>query len=142
MDWSFAIKVLYGEQYQGKCDVYSGKWASKYRRNSPATSIAVYPYYSWITSTKCPSFTITTLKDIFTNLTTLLSQASDLRVLRNQTNTAVSTCQQKRTDQRAHIFAQSLMSHRACCHTCYTIQLMHYSHFKTQQLQHLKSIIC
>jgi hypothetical protein len=27
--------------------------------------------------------------------------------------------------------SESLMSHRACCHTCYTIQLMHYSHFKT-----------
>jgi len=25
---------------------------------------------------------------------------------------------------------------------CYTIQLMHYSHFKTQSLQHLKSIKC
>jgi len=25
----------------------------------------------------------------------------------------------------------SLMTHRACCHTCYTIQLVHYSHFKT-----------
>jgi hypothetical protein len=24
------------------------------------------------------------------------------------------------------------MSHRACCHTRYTIQLMHYSHLKTQ----------
>jgi len=34
------------------------------------------------------------------------------------------------------------MSHRACCHTCYTIQLMHCSHFKTQSLQHLKSIKC
>ena len=34
------------------------------------------------------------------------------------------------------------MSHRACCHTCYTIQLMHYSHFKTQSLQHLKPIKC
>ena len=32
------------------------------------------------------------------------------------------------------------MSHRACCHTCYTIQLMHYSHFKTHSLQHLKPI--
>jgi hypothetical protein len=28
----------------------------------------------------------------------------------------------------------SLMSHRACCHTCYTIQLMHYSHFKAHSL--------
>jgi hypothetical protein len=28
----------------------------------------------------------------------------------------------------------SLMSHRACRHTCYTIQLMHYSHFKTNSL--------
>ena len=36
----------------------------------------------------------------------------------------------------------SLMSHRACCHTCYTIQLMHYSHFKTQSLQNLKPIKC
>ena len=36
----------------------------------------------------------------------------------------------------------SLMSHRACCHTCYTIQLMHYSHFNTQSLQHLKPIKC
>ena len=37
----------------------------------------------------------------------------------------------------------SLLSHRAaCCHTCYTIQLMHYSHFKTQSLQHLKPIKC
>jgi hypothetical protein len=26
--------------------------------------------------------------------------------------------------------------------TCYTIQLMHYSHFKTQSLQHLKLIKC
>ena len=26
--------------------------------------------------------------------------------------------------------------------TCYTIQLMHYSHFKTQSLQHLKPIKC
>jgi hypothetical protein len=25
---------------------------------------------------------------------------------------------------------------------CYTIQLMHYSHFKTQSLQHLKPIKC
>ena len=33
-----------------------------------------------------------------------------------------------------------LLSHRACCHTCYTIQLMHYSHFKIQSLQHLKPI--
>jgi hypothetical protein len=32
------------------------------------------------------------------------------------------------------------MSHRACCHTCYTIQLMHYSHLKTHSLQHLKPI--
>ena len=39
--------------------------------------------------------------------------------------------------------AQSLMSHRAaCCHTCYTIQLRHYSHFKTHSLQHLKPIKC
>jgi hypothetical protein len=39
---------------------------------------------------------------------------------------------------------RSLMSHRACCHTCYTIQLMHYSHFKsaTQSLHHLKPIKC
>ena len=35
-----------------------------------------------------------------------------------------------------------LMSHRASCHTCYTIQLMHYLHFKTQLLQHLKPIKC
>ena len=34
-----------------------------------------------------------------------------------------------------------LMSHCACCHTCYTIQLMHYSHFKTHSLQHLKPIL-
>jgi hypothetical protein len=34
------------------------------------------------------------------------------------------------------------MSHRACCHTCCTVQLMHYSHFKTQSLQHLKPIKC
>jgi len=34
------------------------------------------------------------------------------------------------------------MSHRACCHTCYTVQLMHYSHIKTQSLQHLKPIKC
>jgi len=26
--------------------------------------------------------------------------------------------------------------------TCYAIQLMHYSHFKTQSLQYLKSIKC
>jgi len=25
---------------------------------------------------------------------------------------------------------------------CYTIQLMHYSHFKTQSIQHLKPIKC
>ena len=31
---------------------------------------------------------------------------------------------------------KGLMSHRACCYTCYTIQLMHYSHFKTHSLQH------
>jgi len=37
---------------------------------------------------------------------------------------------------------RSLLSHRACCHTCYTIQLMHYSHFKTHSLQHLKPIKC
>ena len=36
----------------------------------------------------------------------------------------------------------SLMSHRACCHTCYTIQLMHYSRFKTHSVQHLKPIKC
>jgi len=36
----------------------------------------------------------------------------------------------------------SLISHRACCHTCYTIQLMHYSHCKTHSLQHLKPIKC
>jgi hypothetical protein len=36
----------------------------------------------------------------------------------------------------------SLMSHHACYHTCYTTQLMHYSHFKTQSLQHLKPIKC
>jgi len=30
----------------------------------------------------------------------------------------------------------------ACCHTCYTTQLMHYSHFKAQSLQHLKPIKC
>jgi len=36
----------------------------------------------------------------------------------------------------------SLMLHRACCHTCYTIQLVHYSHLKTQSLQHLKPIKC
>ena len=40
------------------------------------------------------------------------------------------------------MIGRSLMSHRACCHTCYTIQLMHYSHFKTQSLQHLKPIKC
>ena len=34
------------------------------------------------------------------------------------------------------------MSHCACCHTCYTIQLMHYSHPKTQSLQHLKPLKC
>jgi hypothetical protein len=34
------------------------------------------------------------------------------------------------------------MSHRACCHTCYTIQLMHYSQFKIQSLQHLNPIKC
>jgi len=27
-------------------------------------------------------------------------------------------------------------------HICYKIQLMHYSHFKTQSLQHLKQIKC
>ena len=37
---------------------------------------------------------------------------------------------------------KGLMSHRACCHTCYTVQLMHYSHFRTQSLQHLKPIKC
>jgi hypothetical protein len=41
-----------------------------------------------------------------------------------------------------HFSSRSLMSHRACCHTCYTIQLMHYSHFKTHSLQHLKPIKC
>jgi hypothetical protein len=30
--------------------------------------------------------------------------------------------------------AQLLMSHRACCHTCFKIQLVHYSHFKTRVL--------
>jgi len=30
---------------------------------------------------------------------------------------------------------KGLMPHRACCHTCYTIQLMHYSHFKTNANQ-------
>jgi hypothetical protein len=30
-----------------------------------------------------------------------------------------------------------LMSHRACYHTCFTIQRVHYSHSKTQSLQHL-----
>ena len=34
------------------------------------------------------------------------------------------------------------MSHRACCHTCYSTQIMHYSHFKTQSFQHLKPIKC
>jgi hypothetical protein len=36
----------------------------------------------------------------------------------------------------------SLMSQPTCCHTFYTVQLMHYSHFKTQSLQHLKPIKC
>ena len=36
-----------------------------------------------------------------------------------------------------NILNSSLMSHRACCHTCYTIQLMHYSHFKTQSFVEL-----
>jgi hypothetical protein len=34
------------------------------------------------------------------------------------------------------------MLHCTCCHTCYSIQLMHYSHFKTHSLQHLKPIKC
>jgi len=37
---------------------------------------------------------------------------------------------------------RSLMSQRACCHTCYAIQLMHYSHFKRHSLQNLKPIKC
>jgi hypothetical protein len=41
-----------------------------------------------------------------------------------------------------HICVLSLMSHHACCHNCYTIQLMHYSHFKTHSLLHLKPIKC
>jgi hypothetical protein len=36
----------------------------------------------------------------------------------------------------------SLMSHRVCCHTCYTIQLMHCLHYKTHSLQYLKPIKC
>jgi hypothetical protein len=44
-----------------------------------------------------------------------------------------------RIDHPKHV-EWSLMSHRACCHTCYTIQFMHYSHFKTHLLRHLKSI--
>jgi hypothetical protein len=32
------------------------------------------------------------------------------------------------------------MLHRACCHTCYTVQLAHYSRFKTHSLQHLKPL--
>jgi hypothetical protein len=39
-----------------------------------------------------------------------------------------------------YVFPLSLMSHGACCHTCYTIQLMHYSHFKIHSLKHLKRI--
>jgi len=31
---------------------------------------------------------------------------------------------------------------KSYCHSCYAIQLMHYSHFKTQSLQHLKPIKC
>jgi hypothetical protein len=44
--------------------------------------------------------------------------------------------------QQEHMRLLYLMSHHACCHTCYTIQLMHYSHFKTQSLQYLKPIQC
>jgi len=34
-------------------------------------------------------------------------------------------------DKWQHLWIQqwSLLSHHACCHTCYMIQLMHYSHF-------------
>jgi hypothetical protein len=39
-------------------------------------------------------------------------------------------------------YSSSLMSHSTCCHTCYTIQLMHYSHFKTHSLLLLKPIKC
>ena len=42
--------------------------------------------------------------------------------------------------QMIQTYTSPLMSHRACCYTCYTIQLMHYSHFKTQSLQHLNPI--
>ena len=31
-------------------------------------------------------------------------------------------------------FTSSWMLYRACCHTCYTVQLMHYSHFKAPSL--------
>jgi hypothetical protein len=37
---------------------------------------------------------------------------------------------------RSKLFWQSLMSHHACCYTCYKIQLMHYSHFKTHSTKH------
>ena len=47
-----------------------------------------------------------------------------------------------RVKEKRNILNKSLLSHRACCHTCYTIQLMHYSQFKTQSLQHLKPIKC
>jgi hypothetical protein len=33
----------------------------------------------------------------------------------------------------------SLLSHRACCHTRYTLQHMHYSHYKTHSRHHQTS---
>jgi hypothetical protein len=60
------------------------------------------------------------------------------------TNTAIwlnKTCKAKQMTPWNN-WALSLQSHRACCHTCYTIQLMHYSHFKTHSLQHFKPIKC
>jgi hypothetical protein len=36
----------------------------------------------------------------------------------------------------------SLLGVKPFIHTCYTIQLIHYSHFKTYSLQHLKPIKC
>jgi hypothetical protein len=63
-----------------------------------------------------------------------------LRVYSNQTEESMSSMSQTavRGSYYFHplqrVMERSLMSHRACCHTCFTIKLMHYSHFKTHSL--------
>jgi hypothetical protein len=55
---------------------------------------------------------------------------------------AVKNISYHNTLEKNTVISFLLMSHHACCHTCYTIQLMHYLYFKTHTLYHLKPIKC